>query len=96
MIEQALNEALNRTDGVERGDDGTFRFSKEHEGTFYFGRQGAVSVSKVLEVTITGGVLRLLCADECAYFTCEELMGFKVKMPAKSNRGGAPAGFSSR
>ncbi len=96
MIERALIEALDGTEGVERTEDGTFRFSREHEGTFYFGRHGSLSVTKVREVTLRGELLELVCVEEHAFFACEELMGFKVRMPDRTDRGGSRAGFSSR
>ena len=96
MIEKTLIESLVRTEGVERVDDVTFRFTKDHEGTFYFGRHGSLAVTKVREVSLHGDLLELVCLDDHAFFTCEELMGFKVRMPDTTDRVGARAGFSSR
>ena len=96
MTDKALIEALERTDGVERIDDAAFRFGKDQEGTFYFGRQGAVAVAKVREVQLRGDVLELVTAEDRAHFVFEELMGFKIKIADSGDRGGARAGFSSR
>ncbi len=95
MVVKQLKECLAGTDGVEASGDGEYRFGKQHEGTFYFGENGSLSVTKVRQLRLQGDLLELTSAEERAFFSCEDLTGFKVRIPAASGGPGARAGFSS-
>ncbi len=96
MIGKQILESLGRTEGIEGSEDGPYRFSKDHEGTFYFGQQGAIAVSRVREIRLHGDLIELRTSEERAFFACEELVGFKVRLPKSPTERGVSAGFSSR
>ena len=96
MVVKQLRECLDGTDGVEASGDGEYRFGKQHEGTFYFGENGSLTVTKVRHLKLQGDLIELTSAEERAFFACEDLTGFKVRIPAESAGPGARAGFSSR
>jgi len=95
MVVKQLKECLDVTDGVEASGDGEYRFGKQHEGTFYFGENGSLTVTKVRSLQLRGDLLQLTSSEERAFFSCEDLTGFKVRIPSEGAGPGARAGFSS-
>lgn len=89
MDSEQLAVALARVPKVEIEGDHCFRLADERGATFYFGQEGErVTISKVSQVTIVGELIEVQTDGERGYFSCDELLGFKVAVREKPGGSG--------
>ena len=93
MDAEQLAVALGRVPNVGIEGEHCFRLADERGATFYFGQEGErVTISKVSKVTIVGELIEVQSDGERGYFSCKELVGFKVAVREKAG-GATRTGF---